>query len=80
VKWPPTCENVGPGGQKRPQLSQLRASVVRNGWWLKPVEVREPRGRRTSANKSRYQATASEYFMCAVGTLIFGVCNSVILS
>jgi hypothetical protein len=38
---------------------------------------------RTSAIESRYQVTASkdwEDFMCAVVTVIFGVCNSVRLS
>jgi hypothetical protein len=37
----------------------------------------------TSAFGSRYQATAREDcedFMCAVGTVIFGMCNSVRLS
>jgi hypothetical protein len=48
-----------------------------------PGTVREPRGRGTSAVRSRYQATPSEDwedFMCAVVTVIFGVCNSVTLS
>jgi hypothetical protein len=43
----------------------------------------EYRGRVTSAVGSRYQATASEdreYFMCAIVTVIFKVCNSVRLS
>jgi hypothetical protein len=45
--------------------------------------VREPRGRRTSAVGTRYQATASEDwedFTCAVVTVTFGVSNSVRLS
>jgi hypothetical protein len=45
--------------------------------------VAEAEESRTSAVGSRYQATASEAsedFMCAVVTVIFGVCNSVRLS
>jgi hypothetical protein len=59
----------------------LRVAVVRSEKLV--AEAQEPRGRKTSDVGSLYQATASEHleeFICAVVTVIFGVCNSVRLS
>jgi hypothetical protein len=30
VKWSPACEDVSPGAEECPLVSQLRAAVVRN--------------------------------------------------
>jgi hypothetical protein len=47
------------------------------GYKQRPGTVQEPRGKGASAVGNRYRATASEDFMCAIVTMIFGMCNSV---
>jgi hypothetical protein len=84
VRWPPACEDVSPGAKERPLLSQLRIAFVRSeklvdetgGQFGNPEEGERPL--LEAATKQRIVWT--EYFICAVFTVISGVCNSMRLS
>jgi hypothetical protein len=58
VRWPPACENVSPGAEERPLLSQLRVAIVRNKKLV--AETGESSESHRKANVyvvSRYQVT-----------------------
>jgi hypothetical protein len=83
VRWPPACGDVRTGAEEVPISSQFKTAVVRSKVLAEAAKSSGTRREGTSAVGSRYQATASENsedFMCAVVTVIFGVCNSVRLS
>jgi hypothetical protein len=73
-RWPPACEDVSPEAEEHQQLSQLRVAIVSWGWgqFGNPEEGERPPLK--AANKQWLGKT--EKTLCAVVTVIFGVCNS----
>jgi hypothetical protein len=61
VRWSPTCEDVSPGPEERPMLSQLRVTVRRSEKLVADAGYSSRTQRKANvAVESRYQATASE--------------------
>jgi hypothetical protein len=84
VRWPPACKDVSPAAEECPLLSYLRVAVVRREKRVAEAgdsSVREPRGKeRPPLEAATKQRLVKKKCMCAVFTVIFGVCISVRLS